>query len=198
MTPHLIRMLRKSVTRLEAHLEHHHHSFVAPSDFFAGGGCRRKGGFGYGIQTEWTGTGYSLSKGPLTALPYYPAIYGGVPDKFCKIDHTNHLACKDYYKEVGFIGMVKYTLMSGMFRFTVSARLLSVFGPIVLLMLYIRQFEPVEAKMDRETFFRDFEANYYGAYFDHHAFHHKLAKRRAKKWGYEDQVHLDDHAHHAH
>lgn len=173
----------------------HHHEYEPQKNFFAGGGARRVGGFGYGTQVEWFGTGYSLSKGSLTSMPYYPAIYGGVPDKFIKIDYRNHLACKDYYSKVGFLGMVKYAMMGGMYRFTVFVRMASVFGVIALFLLYNRRWEPVEAKMDRETFFRDFEANYYGAFYNHHAFAERLARRRAKKWGYEGQVDIP-HAHH--
>ena len=179
---------------VEHHDEHHHHEYQAPKDFFAGGGARRVGGFGYGIMAEWTGTGYSWSKGPLTGLPYYPTM-GGVPDKFIKIDANNHLACADYYSKVGFFGMVKYTMMSTFFRTTVALRNLAVFAAIVSIIFYNRRWEPLETTMDRETFFRDFEANYYGAFYNHHAFAERLARRRAKKWGYEDQVEIP-HAHH--
>ena len=190
------RYFSSTVSEATNHEVSHHHSYEPVKNFFNGGGSRRRGGFGYGLQTEWFGTGFSFKHGPLSSLPYYPVIYGGVPDKFIKIDYKNHLACKDYYSKVGFLGMVKYTLMSGYFRLTLAIRLLSVFGPILAIMLYIRRWEPVEAKMDREVFFRDFESNYYGAFYNHHAFAERLAKRRAKKWGYEGQVNIPSASHH--
>lgn len=174
---------------------HHHHEFEPPKSFITGGGARRQGGFSYGGQVEWFGTGYSMSKGSLTGLPYYSHIYGGVPEKFIKIDYNNHLACKDYYSKVGFFGMMRYALMSFLFRATVVARFAFVFVPVLLYLWYLRRFEPVEARMDRETFFRDFDSNYYGSFYNHHAFSERLARRRAKKWGYEGQV-VIPHAHH--
>ena len=178
-----------------SHDSHGHHEYEPEKSFFTGGGSRRRGGFGYGYMTEWTGTGYSLKEGSLTGLPYYPSIYGGVPEKFVKLNYANHLACGDYYAKVGFLGMLKYTMMGSFFRTTVVLRLLAVFGPILLIIMYNRRWEPVEAKMDREAFFRDFESNYYGAFFDHHAFAERLAKRRARKWAYDGQVDIPS-AHH--
>merc|ERR1712118_170079 len=54
--------------------------------------------------------------------------------------------------------------------------------------------EPLETYIEREEYFRDFPSNYYGVYFDHHHFAHRLAVRRANKWHYTN----DDleHAHH--
>ena len=54
--------------------------------------------------------------------------------------------------------------------------------------------EPAESFMEREEYFRDFPSNYYGVYFDHHHFAHKLAVRRANKWHYENPD--LKHAHH--
>ncbi len=91
--------------------------------------------------------------------------------------------------------MVKYTLQGLLFRMTLFTRMACVFGTLAGILLYNRRWEPLETKVDRETFFRDFEANYRGAFYNHHAFAERLAKRRAKKWGYEGQVDIP-HAHH--
>jgi hypothetical protein len=136
-----------------------------------------------------------MSKGSLTGIPYQYHVHGGVPDKFIKIDYRNHLACKDYFSKVGYFGMWKYSLMSMYFRVTLMIRILSVFIPVMCYLWYQRQFEPTEGRMDRETFFRDFDSNFYGSYYNHHAFSERLARRRAKKWGYEGQVDIP-HAHH--
>jgi len=184
-----------SAEHVESHDQHDHHEYQPLKSFITGGGARRKGGFSYGGQVEWFGTGYSISKGSLTGMPYYANVFGAVPDKLIKIDYRNHLACKDYYSKVGFVGMLRYTAMSFLFRATFVPRIALAFLPMVIFFWYVRRFEPAETKMDRETFFRDFESNYHGAYFNHHGFAERLARRRAKKWGYEDRVEIP-HAHH--
>merc|ERR1711924_498060 len=42
--------------------------------------------------------------------------------------------------------------------------------------------EPCETYIEREEWFRDFPSNYYGVYFDHHHFAHRLAVRSERRW----------------
>lgn len=77
-------------------------------------------------------------------------------------------------------------------RVILGACFIPIFCVASVSMLELRR-EPLEIKMDREEYYRDFDSNHWGVYFDHHHFAHKLAHRRANKWGYEDVTLKDAH-----
>ncbi|CDJ39579.1 hypothetical protein, conserved [Eimeria tenella] len=54
--------------------------------------------------------------------------------------------------------------------------------PILLFVLYMNRFEPMEQVMDRDEYWRHFKWHYFGPDLDHHAYTQYLEARRAKKW----------------
>ena len=166
-----------------------------PLSGYSGGGTRVKGGMGYGyrVNMPWN-SGYSFFRGSLTA----PIRPGGVPDKFIKLWPENHFNLTDYTKRIGYWNVLKAYAQSWLFFGTFVIRFPTILVAWVFGRRYMRQWEPTEQKMDPEVYFRDYESNHSAVDFDHHRFNHRMAKRRAVKWGYADQVPQlfeDDHHH---
>ena len=156
-----------------------------PLSGYSGGGTRVKGGMGYGYRVDlpWK-SGYSLLSGSLTG----PIRPGGVPDKFIKLWPENHFNLTDYTKRIGYLNVLKAYLQSWLFFGTFVVRFPTILVAWCVGRPYMRQWEPTEQKMDPEVYFRDYESNHSAVEFDHHRFNHRMAKRRAVKWSYADQV----------
>ena len=123
---------------------------------------------------------------------------GGVPDKFIKIWPENHFNLTDYTKRIGYWNVFKAYCQSWLFFGTFIIRFPTVLVAWMIGRPYFRQWEPTEQKMDPEVYFRDYESNHSAVDFDHHGFNHRMAKRRAVKWGYAEDVPqlFESHDHH--
>ena len=140
-------------------------------------------------------TSYSFWKGPTGERPVtIYSCHGAMAPRFCSIDPVKHFSTEQYYLKMTPLEILK-CLMVRLWGFRIMAFAFT-FPFICWMTVAFVNFrrEPLETYIEREEYFRDFPSNYYGVYFDHHHFAHRLAVRRANKWHYTN----DDleHAHH--
>lgn len=115
------------------------------------------------------------------------------PPRFCYIDPEKYFSLRGWQLVLPYSEQFM-RILKGLY----PARMIFATWIVPLSMLYTifyieHRREPLEILMDREEYFRNFESQYYGIYFDHHKFSHMLAKRRANKWQYHDVTLTDDH-----
>jgi hypothetical protein len=126
---------------------------------------------------------------------------GGVTNPKINPDYT--LNVQDRYQVLS-----TYEIARQYFLIMWSARLMyflfyGAFFYLSIICWYDTRREPHEIKIDRDEFFKNADLWIYGHDFDHHAYHHMTAIRRANKWGYYNvklgphgQVYAPEHLKH--